>query len=261
MYYRKKTKLVQFIFISFLIISLTSCFYWLRAFQTYLQMKDFDQNFAIVVDDQFQVHFKKPLLYSEDIFSLLKLQPSSIKTLETRKIWRLLFQKIDEEGNISQPPVKFFFDLEFDQQDRLNIWSFSPLFLHIAPAEFLEVSFRSLGTATINRDKRQLKADTSLVKKISADLPKKNQVIAQLGKPLSIKNKDNQEIYRYHFQLKTDDIEDGYEDRALNVINLTFDNKSSDLIKMAGRFAGLKISIDYCKFTVKQSGCLDNKQE
>ena len=65
---------------------------------------------------------------------------------------------------------------------------------------------------------------------------------------------DNQYIqllgyfYYYHFLLDTPKIEKGYEERALSVVKLTFDKKTQELTRMAGRFAGLKISIKYRRY-------------
>ena len=55
-------------------------------------------------------------------------------------------------------------------------------------------------------------------------------------------------MYIYRFLLETHHIEEGYEDRALNEVKITFDKKTQELIRMAGRFAGLKVSINYRKF-------------
>ncbi len=228
--------------------SLTGCFVWIRAYQTFLQMEDFDQYFSITVNDEFSVNFREPILFSEDFTSLSKLQPSLITKLKTGEKWRYWFRKIDKDGNIIQPEIKFYFDLVFNQQEKLERWAFSPVFLQIAPAKFLELSLRSLGTATIDKGKRQLKANSDLVEKISTDLPLKANVLTHLGEPLSIKNKKKKDVYRYHFLLETDDIEKGYEDRTLTVVKLAFSKKSEELIKMSGRFAGLKVSIDYRKF-------------
>jgi hypothetical protein len=228
--------------------SLTGCFTWIRAYQTYLQMGDFDQNFAITADDKFSWHFKKPKLYSDDFTSLSKLQPTASITLESGKSWRYWFRKIDEQGVVIRPETKFYFDLDFNSDDRLVLWSFSPLFLQMAPAEFLEISIRSIGGAKINKEKRQLKADTNSIQKLSVDLPRKSQVLSQLGEPLQIEDDGNNEIYHYHFLLDTEKVDDGYEDRTLSVIKLTFDKTTNELIKMAGRFAGLKISINYQKY-------------
>jgi len=231
-----------------LISTLTGCFYWIRAYQTYRQMEEFDQHFVITEADEFSLSFKDPILYSDDLISLAKLQPSVTSPLGLGEKWRYWFRKVDELGYVIKPEIKFYFDLNFNEQQRLTRWSFSPLFLQIAPAEFLEVSLRSLGSAKINTEKRQLKANTDLIEKIAINLPQKKQVLKQLGKPLEIKKEDHQDVYHYHFRLETHNIEQGYEDRTLSVIKLTFDKKTDELIKMAGRFAGLKISINYRKY-------------
>lgn len=237
-----------------LISTLTGCFYWIRAYQTYLQMEEFDQNFAIIVEDEFSVLFKKPILYNEDFISLSKLQPSERVSREAGETsWRYWFRKVDEQGIVFVPEVRFYFDLDFNKEKRLTRWAFSSLFLQIAPAELLELSFRSLGSATINKETRQLKANTDSINKISIDLPRKDQILEQLGEPIKIKDRKNKETYYYHFLLETYDIEKGYEDRALTEVKITFDKKTKEMIKMGGRFAGLKISIDYRKFLKKES--------
>ncbi len=231
--------------------TLTGCFYWIRAYQTYLQMDDFDQHFSITAINEFNLFFKDPILYNDDFISLSKLQPSEKATIETGESWRYWFRKVDQQGNILQPEVKFYFDLDFNKEERLTEWSFSELFLQIAPAEFLEISIRSLGGAVINKGKRQIKANTDSIEKIDTELPQRAQVVNQLGEPLEIGHKDQQDIYLYHFQLETKDIKEGYEDRALSVVKLIFDNNTDELVKMSGRFIGLKISINYRKFVKK----------
>jgi predicted phage tail protein len=231
--------------------TLTGCFYWIRAYQTYLQMDNFDQNFSITADKEFEVFFKDPILYNDDFISLSKLQPSVKKAIDTGESWRYWFRKVDRQGNIIQPEVKFYFDLDFNKEERLTKWTFSELFLQIAPAEFLEISIRSLGGAEINKGKRQIKANTDSIEKIDTKLPQRAQMLSQLGQPLEIEHEEAQDIYHYHFQLETQDIKEGYEDRALSVVKLTFDNSTDELLKMSGRFIGLKISINYQKFVKK----------
>lgn len=255
------SKLLRIIRLSILfgLLSLqTGCMYWLRAYQTYLQMDEFDKYFSVTAKDDFTVNFKSPILLSEDFVSLAKLHPSSTSTTDFGKIWKYWFRKIDKTGNITQPETKFFFDLSFNKQDKLIAWTFSPLFLQIAPPDFLEVSFRSLGGAEINEEKHQLKANAASLKKISADLPKKAAVVQQLGDPLEITSEKDQEIYLYHFRLDAHDIEEGYEDRALSEVKLTFDKQTSELIKMSGRFAGLKISINYRNFIENEQNIAKN---
>ncbi len=239
-----------FLILSF-ISSLTGCFYWMRAYQTYLQMDDFDQHFTITAGNEFQLIFKDPILYNDDFISLSKLQPSQKSTTATGETWHYWFHKVDLEDKIIKPEVTFYFDLDFNQQERLTQWSFSQLFLQIAPAEFLEISIRSLGGAEINQGKRQIKANTDLIEKIDTVLPQKAQVLSQLGAPLKIEHKEGRDIYLYHFLLQTPSVEEGYEDRRLTVVKLSFDKSNDELIKMSGRFIGLKISINYQKYVKK----------
>ena len=235
-----------------LLSTMTGCFYWWRAYQTYQQMDEFDKYFAITTDKGFTVHFKDPIMLSDDFVQLAKLRPSKEYDTPEGKVFHYLFRKIDSNGNIVKPEVSFYFDLTFNDEDRVKSWTFSPLFLQIAPPEFLEMSFRSLGAADINTEAKQLKVDTSKLKKTDAKLPLKSVVVKNLGEPLSIENREDSEVYLYHFRLEAYDIEEGYEDRALSRLKLTFDKKTQEMIKMSGRFAGLKISINYRNYQKRQ---------
>lgn len=246
----KRKSLISILLMSLL---LTGCIYWLRAGQVYLQMSEFDKYFEIVVTDEFTLKFKEPILYSKDFVSLSRLQPSDDSPHGDGRKWRYWFRKIDADGNIIKPEIKFYSDLYFNKEQKLTAWSFSSLFLEIAPPKFLEVSLRSIGGAEIDKEKKQLKANSALLEKISDDLPKKAAVVKKLGEPLEIKDEPEQEIYIYHFLLETHEIEKGYEDRALNEVKITFDKKTQELTRMAGRFAGLKVSINYKKFLAKQA--------
>ncbi|MFU8788939.1 MAG: hypothetical protein ACNA7G_07910 [Methylobacter sp.] len=245
-----KTRSLRLLLVLALTLSLTSCMYWIRAYQVYLQMDDFDRHFSVTVGDEFTLHFKNPILYSKDFVSLSKLYASQDDLTADGRRWRYWFRKVDGNNQLIKPEVKFYSDLNFNKENRLIAWSFSSLFLAIAPPKFLEVSLRSIGGAEIDNDKKQLKANPALLEKIADDLPKKPSILAQLGEPFEIVDEpaQEQEIYIYRFLLETRHIEKGYEDRALNEVKITFDKKTQELIRMAGRFAGLKVSIDYRKF-------------
>jgi len=234
--------------------SLSGCIYWIRAYQTYLQMDEFDRYFTIVTTDEFTLQFKEPILYSKDFVSLSRLYASEDDpTLEGRR-WRYWFRKVDANNKMIVPEVKFYSDLTFNKEERIIAWSFSSLFLQIAPPKFLEVSLRSIGGAEIDTEKQQLRANSKLIDKISEDLPKKPAVLSQLGEPLEIKDEGDIEVYMYHFLLETHHIEKGYEDRALSEVKISFDKKTQELIRMSGRFAGLKVSINYRKFLNEPAG-------
>ncbi|MDD5460477.1 MAG: hypothetical protein PHG00_02410 [Methylococcales bacterium] len=227
---------------------LSGCIYWIRAYQTYLQMDEFDRYFAVATSDEFTLQFKEPILYSKDFVSLSKLYSSEDTPTEQGRRWRYWFRKVDGNNRVLVPEIRFYSDLNFNKEGRIIAWSFSSLFLQIAPPKFLEVSLRSIGGAEIDKDKKQLRANSKFIDKISEDLPKQSVVLAQLGKPLEIKQENDLEVYIYHFLLETQHIEKGYEDRALTEVKVSFDKKTGELVRMGGRFAGLKVSINYRKF-------------
>ncbi|MCX7096978.1 MAG: hypothetical protein NTV43_03615 [Methylococcales bacterium] len=239
---------LRIILIVLMAASLSGCIYWIRAYQTYLQMGEFDQYFKTVTTDEFTLQFKEPILYSQDFVSLARLNPSEEHPDKTGKRWRYWFRKVDAKNKVIIPEIKFYSDLIFNQEGRITSWSFSSLFLQIAPPKFLEVSLRSIGGGKIDKEKKQLRANSLLIDKISEDLPKKPVVVAHLGPPLSVKDEADLEIYSYHFLLETPHIDEGYEDRALSVVELSFDKKTGELVRMSGRFAGLKVAINYRKF-------------
>ena len=242
------TRLVRGILILSLLISLTGCFYWWRTYLTYLQMGEFDEHFSISVAEDFTVHFKHPILISDDFVSLAKLRASEEIKTPSGRLWHYRFRKSDKHGDILFPEIQFTLSLRFNQQNETTALSFSRIFLQIAPPEFLELSIRSVGSGVIDKENRQLKVDTDKVRKIDATLPLKAVVLANLGEPFKIEDGETHEVYLYYFMLEAHGIKKGYEDRALSAIRLTFDKESQELIKMSGRFAGLKISINYRKY-------------
>ncbi len=226
--------------------SLSGCFYWWRAYQTYEQLGDFDEYFKIEFADDFKVSFKEPRLYSDDIVNLAHLRPSEERLLESgEQRWRYIFRKINQQGDFSLPEVEFYCQLDINQHDKVAAIIFSPLFLHIAPPEFLALSFRSLGAGKIDKGNRQLKVSPDVLPKTGTALPLKADVVAKLGKPISIEVSEQQEAYLYHFKLEAYEVDKGYEKSTLSVVKLWFDKQSHELSKMSGQFAGLKISINY----------------
>ena len=245
-----KSRWFRLIMIVCLVSSLTGCLHWMRAFQTFLQLSDFDEHFIINDHKSFEVYFNNPILYNQDFILLSKLEPTSKKTIKNKERWRYVFRKVNKDKKLFKPELSFFFDLDFNQQKKISAWIFSELFLEIAPPKFLEASLRSLAGGKIDKEKRQLKANSHV--KIKAQLPQKNKVIARLGIPIKIDDEPEQEVYFYHFLLDTPKIEKGYEERALSIVKLTFNKKTQELTRMAGRFAGLKISIKYQRYLAEK---------
>lgn len=223
---------------------LSGCVYW-RLYQTKLQIEEFDKYFTFQSKDDLIWIFKKPIIYSSDFVYLAKLQPSSCHPNGEGKTCQYRFRKANKQNQLIFPEVQFFFELSFNKDDRLVSWLFSPLFLEIAPPELIELSLRSLGDAEVIASKNQVKADVSSLNKIQLVLPKKSAILHHMGDPLEVESHEDVDILVYHFLLETPQIEEGYHERALSVIKLYIDKQTQDLVKMSGRFAGLKLSIDY----------------
>lgn len=239
--------LTRFSIVLLFSLLLSGCVYW-RLLQTKLQLNDFDQYFSLIIADGFTWHFKQPLLYSDDFIYLAKFQPSTIQQESQGEKWQLLFQKVDDQGELIRPEVSYFFTLHFNHQQRLTDLTLSPKFLKMAPPEFLEASLRSLGKGEIFKAKRQLKVSADKMLKISAKLPKQAIILQYLGSPLRREVENNLDVYYYRFFLQTPHIEKGYEDRAFSDLKLWFDKKNLELVKFGGRFAGLKLRIDYREY-------------
>jgi hypothetical protein len=240
-------KFCRLVTILLLIGLISGCVYW-RLLQIKIQLNEFDQYFSVIVADDFTWHFKQPLVYSDDFTFLSKLQPSSIQPESNGQEWQYLFRKVNGQGKIFQPEVSYFFTLKFNQEQRLTDFSLSPLFLNMVPTKFLEASLRSLGSGDIYESTRQLKVSADKVLKISSNLPKQAKITQHFGQPIEITEEDGLDVYLYHFRLETPYIEKGYEDRALTVLKLWFDKKNQELVKFGGRFAGLKLRIDYREY-------------
>lgn len=230
------------------LLALLSGCVWLRLLDTQRQISEFDRHFHVESGEHFVLHFLHPKLYSEDFVTLSGVKPSLVSPLAEGQRWRLHFRKIDAQKKITVAANGLTFDLTFNPADLLIRWDFPPEFLAIAPAEFLEASLRSLGKAKINEHKRQLSADASTLPKLNNALPEVSHVTRTLGEPLEVENRPDGQLYVYRYLLDGEAVDEDHEKNREAVAKLLFDPVTHRLLKMSGRFAGLKISIDYRRF-------------
>jgi len=232
----------------FVMLSLTGCV-WLRLLEFRNQLGEFDDYFVTKVNGEgFTLGFREPVLFSDDLIYLSRLEPSKKSKLHDTVDWLYDFKKIDAEGKLVSPEVDIIFRLGFNGENMMSSWTFSPIFLAMAPPQFLEMSLRGLGSSKIFRSKRQVKATFDSLPKLKAELPLKQDIIRNLGDPVEIVEESrDQQQYIYHFMLETDYVEKGYEDRRFMEMKLDFANDSGKLLKMWSKFVGMKVSIDYRK--------------
>lgn len=238
-------------FILLLAVILTGCV-WFRLLEIKNQLADFDENIRIeVVEKHFIVHFNKPTLLSEDFVYLSKLRPSRVETLADGSYrWYLDFH-LDPAKTEEQKNKLVSFAMTYTREHKLEAFDFSPLFVEMAPVAFLEASIRSLGVGKIDQDKRQLKVDPEDLPKLMAALPKSADITRVMGPPENILDENGLKVLVYRFKANSLPVDREYEDRRIAEAKLYFDPSKDEILGLKGRFAGLKLSIDYKKLAAR----------
>ena len=238
-------RLSRYLILALLLANLSACV-WLRLLELKGQLTEFDENFATETSDHFTLIFKNPVLLNDDFVTLAKLQPTSKEPTPTGSRWIQAFHKINGKG-IMQPGVEFFFTLDFDQDDRLTRWDFSPLFMTMVPAQFFEDSIRSLAKGRVDEVSRKYKVDPKDRAKIKVPPPTLQQITDAMGEPLEKTKEDGKNVYVYRFMVDSPWIHPDFQDRRFTDVRLFFDPKTHELTRMGGRFIGLKININMVK--------------
>jgi hypothetical protein len=222
---------------------LSGCVY-LRLLELKGQFAEFDRHFRVENGEHFIVHFLHPVLYRDDFTELSKLDPTRVETTPTGKRTVQVYRKLDAKDQ-PQPGSDIVFVLDFDRDDRLTTWDFAPLFMALAPAPFLEASLRSLGKGKVDEGKHQLQVSPGDLPKVTARPPKRDDIVKRLGPPHEQAANAERTLAVYRYQMQTPRVDEGYEDRRASSIKLEYDPKTDELVKLRGKFCGLKISINF----------------
>ncbi len=239
-------RLPRLLFVFLLLSCLGGCV-WLRLLELKNQLANFDENFATEVSDHFTLVFRHPMLLNDDFVELAKLEPTRKEPTSTGSRWTQTFRKVDGTGKVIKPEVNFYFTLDFNQDDYLTRWDFSPVFMAMAPPQFFEASIRSLGKGKVDEAKHQFKVDEKDRARITEKPPTMAQIAATLGEPLAKTEEEGKKLYVYRFLVDSPFVEQDYQDRRFTNVKLYFDPNSGELAKMGGKFIGLKIAIDLRK--------------
>lgn len=225
--------------------ALTGCV-WLRLLEIKNQLADFDEHVRVEVKDRhFILHLLHPVLLSEDFVYLSKLNPSRIESLPGGGYrWYLDFH-FDPARTPEQKRKTVTFIMSYTPGQRLAAFDFSPLFVEMAPPVFLEASIRSLGAGKIDQDKRQMKVDPEDLPKLTSRLPKMADITQVLGPPAEQIDYEGLKVLIYRFTATAKPVDKEYEDRRRAEAGLFFDPVKDELVRLKGKFAGLKLSIDY----------------
>ena len=234
------------------VLMLSGCV-WLRLLEIKNQLADFDENVRIeVADRHFIVHLLKPVLFSDDFVYLSKLRPSRIENrAEGTYRWYLDFH-MDPVKTPEQKTKMVSFIMTYNAEHRLAAFDFSPLFVEMAPPQFLEASIRSLGVGKVDQGRKQLKVDAEDLPKLTAKLPKTADITSVMGPPYQEGRDDGMKVLFYRFKSDSLPVDKEYEERRIAEAYLYFDPAKDELVRLKGRFAGLKLSIDYRKLSQSQ---------
>ena len=221
---------------------------WLRLLDIKNQLADFDEHVRVeVADRHFILHLLKPVLYSKDFVYLSKLKPSRVESLPQGGYrWYLDFH-FDPAKTAEQKTKIVSFIMTYTAEQRLAAFDFSPLFVEMAPPAFLEASIRSLGAGKVDQGRKQLKVDPEDLPKLKADLPKAATIAQVLGPPAEQLTLEGLTVLIYRFKADAMPVDPEYEERRRAEAWLFFDPATQELVRLKGRFAGLKLSIDYRK--------------
>lgn len=234
---------------SILLLTLSGCVY-LRLLTIKNQLAKFDRFFKVEVTDSFTLNFLEPKLYGRDIIYLSELQPSQRTPVPAGEEWTFLFKKMISETEIApDSSADIYFLFRLNQEDLLSALTLSPILMRIAPPEFLELSIRALGNAKVDQKKRQIQGELGNLPRSKTPLPKRDEILNYLGKPFSEETVQDTTLITYRYRLETTGLKPEQEKRRLSIAQLYFDPKTNELIRFHGRFAGLKISINYRKLT------------
>jgi hypothetical protein len=104
----------------------------------------------------------------------------------------------------------------------------------------------------VDQDNRQLKVDPDDLPELDASLPRVAAITTVLGLPAKEETEDGLRVLIYRFKADALPVDKEYDERRLAEAKLYFDPVRDELVRLKGKFAGLKLSIDYRKLAGRQ---------
>jgi hypothetical protein len=249
-YFMKLKRTIIYFGLLLFVISITGCVY-LRLLEVKKQLSNFESYFRI--DDQHELTLisLEPVLLTEDIIWLTKLDPTSKEKTDQGELWRYIFEKQysgpkNEEGDFNIPVIMLF------QNDKLREVRFPERFLKFVSKPLLIRMFQSMGYSEINKLRRS--ASSNFQGRNLLEIPRKEFVLKVLGKPFNVEESDHTSKFTYKYNLKS--TEPGSRSKESELwARFTFDRRDEAVLKAEGKFSRFNISMD---FSVEGSGGVKN---
>jgi hypothetical protein len=206
---------------------LSGCVY-LRLLQVKRQLGSFDRFFALETTDGVRLSCLTPVLFTED-FRWLGITPESTKRLGRSEQWRVRWVK-DTPPAANENVIR---DVEFEltfTEDKLTRVHIPESYFALIPKEFLIGLIRGLGSADIDRGRRDaaVKFQTPqdmLVAQVTA-----TSLAMLMGKPSEEKTDGARTTLRYRYVPTPPGARNGVFD-----LSFVFDTKSGQLVFLQGR--------------------------
>lgn len=270
------------IYISLLLILCLapSCIY-LRLLKFQNQLADFDRCFQVNEEKGLKIICLKPVLYNDDIKTMLSPPTLSNKTKQNdplpltgqgsvkesrdgrvksqkrspvREQWTYVFEKKYPDNNKSEEgDFNISLDMVF-KDDLLNEIHLPERFLVILPKTFLITICKTMGNAQVNKKEYSAKGTYESKEKNQIQVPKQNDVLKFLGNPFIWREDATNAKLFYEYRLKQETTKPGKSQESSSVrdnpapcvwIEFTFQKTDGTLLKAEGNLCGIELSLSF----------------
>jgi hypothetical protein len=207
-------------------------------------MADFERCFQVKEEKGLKIICLKPVIYNEDIETLLG-SPTYITKTQQSEQWTFVFEKEYPDKKNEEGDFDILLEMVF-KDDLLKEIHLPERFLVIMPKWFLIMICKSMGNAQIDRKERTAKGTYKTQEKETSQIrtPKQSEVLKFLGKPFSQKEDDVnfKPFYKYQLKEKTKRPDDA---AACVWVEFTFQKKDEILLKVDADLCGMGLSLDF----------------
>ncbi|MFH0887784.1 MAG: hypothetical protein V1871_01075 [Planctomycetota bacterium] len=247
------------IYISLLLILCLApgCIY-LRLLKFQNQLADFDRCFQVNEEKGLKIICLKPVLYNDDIKTMLAPPTISNKTKQNEQ-WTYVFEKqYPDNHKTDEGDFDISLDMAF-KDDLLNEIHLPERFLVILPKTFLITICKTMGNAQVNKKEYSAKGTYESKEKNQIQVPKQNDVLKFLGNPFVWREvvDDAKLFYRYRLKQKTTLPETGLPKTASDNnapfvwVEFTFRKTDGTLLKAEANLCGIELSLSFVPDTKK----------
>ena len=221
---------------------LTGCI-WTRLLAFKNQLAQFDRYVEVEDRDGLTLHFKKPVLYSQDVLFMMELEPTRRTTNGTAQSWFWTFRKIPSPTNAEPGDFDLTFSTTFTNRLLTGV-TLSERFLASIPKPLLLGSLRSLGHADIDQKRRSATMRWVDHGAVTNDWQSLNRgaVTQLLGAPYSVTTSNEISTCLYRYRLDSPSFKTN--ESLLARVRFSFRDATDKLARVEAVYGNFKIAYD-----------------